>query len=301
MNNAKIIDLDNAKLEQAIQDYAKAGDSDGECLRRLVEALRDVELLVPAMQSPKKDGFQPYVVKNSAGVMFMPAFTSMKKITNGQNYVGMLRLPYKQCVSMILDYPSSVQGITLNPVSDGLVLKKQLLELSRKLEQGEPPAAVTVKIEDFHMMMRHNAEFQHIPQKLYEKKQEFIRELSKETLCALYKEPYVKAEQEKAFPYTEDDFDFMELDIRDDLNLVQITVPAGKIYRTNCRELYIVWNPQTERIRYYAIEKGEDEKGAKYLVSVVREDGRRERLEDAPAEGNEIGRIMELFGGGEST
>ena len=45
------------------------------------------------------------------------------------------------------------------------------------------------------------------------------------------------------------------------------------------------------------MEKGLDTEEVKFHLSVVREDGSKEKLEEAPSDGNVMNRIMELFGG----
>lgn len=293
----KMNDIDNAKLEEAMQVYMEGQDREN--LIKLVYAIQEAKLFVPAMAAQKKAGFQPYIIKNAQGDMYMPAFTSMKKFPQNQKYQGMLKIQYKQCVSMLLDHPTLVQGIALNPFSDNLMLKTQMLELSRKVEQSakDAPKAYSVKTDDFRMVVRYNVEFYKIPEKLYAEKMEFIRSLSEEVLCGLYKEPYIEVGQEKQYPYTKDSFEMMELSIRDDLSIIQIIAPAAYLYQTNCKELYIVWNPLTEQVGYYAIEKGMDTEEVKFHLAVVREDGTKEKLEEAPAEGNVMNRVMELFGG----
>lgn len=292
-------DIDNARLEEAMQVYMK--DQDKEHLVQLAYAIQNTKLFVPAMavQKQKQGGFQPYIFKNGDGDMYMPAFTSMKKFPNNQKYQAMLKIQYKQCVSMLLDNPTLVQGIVLNPYSDNLTLKSQMLELSRKVEQSEKaaPKAYSVKTDDFRMIVRHNVEFHKIPEKLFAQKLEFIRTLNEEMLCELYKEPYTEVGQEAQYPYTKDSFEMMELSIREDLSIMQIIAPSKYLYQTNCRELYIVWNPQTEQIGYYVIEKGMDTEEIKFHLDAFKEDGTWEKLEAAPADGNVMNRVMELFGG----
>ncbi len=295
--SVKMTDIDNTRLEEAMQVYMK--DQNKETLVQLVYAIQETKLFVPAMAVEKKGGFQPYIIKNSEGDLYMPAFTGMKKFPQNQKYQGMLKIQYKQCVAMLLDHPTLVQGIALNPFSDNLMLKSQMLELSRKVEQSakEQPKAYKVKTDDFRMIVRHNVEFHKIPQRLFEQKLEFIRGISEETLCTLYQEPYTEVGQEKNYPYTKDDFEMMELSIRDDLSIMQILPPSQYLYQTNCRELYIAWNPLTEQVGYYVIEKGLDTEEVKFHLDVFKEDGTWEQREAAPLDGNVMNRVMELFGG----
>ncbi len=293
----KMSDIDNTKLEEAMQAYMHEQVKDK--LMQLVFALQSTKLFVPAKPVQKKGGFQPYIVKNAEGDMYMPAFTSRKKFPQNQKYHVMLKLQYKQCVSMLLDHPTLVQGIVLNPFTDNLMLKTQMLELSRKIEQNArvQPKAYSIKTDDFHMVVRHTVEFRQIPEKLFSEKMEFIRSLSAEVLCELYKVPYTETGQEKQFPYTSESFEIMELSIRDDLSIIQIMAPSKYLYQTNCRELYIIWNPLTEQTGYYTIEKGLDTDEKKFYLDVFKEDGTWEKLEEAPADGNVMNRVMELFGG----
>lgn len=293
----KMNDIDNTKLEEAMQVYMK--DQDKENLIKLVYAIQETKLFVPAMAVQKKGGFQPYIIKNAQGDLYMPAFTSMQKFPQTQRYQGMLKIQYKQCVSMLLDTPTLVQGIVLNPYTDNLMLKSQMLELSRKVEQSakEAPKTFSVKTEDFRMIVRHNVEFHQIPEKLFAQKLEFIKNLNEETLCELYKAPYAEVGQDGQYPYTKDSFEIMELSIRDDLSIMQIIAPSKYLYQTNCRELYVVWNPQTEQVGYYVIEKGMDTEDIKFHLDAFKEDGSWEKLEEAPSDGNIMNRVMELFGG----
>lgn len=289
-------DIDNSKLEEVMQIYAQEPGNDN--LIKLCLALKDAQLFVPAMAVPKKGGFQPYVIKNQEGDMYMPAFTSQKKFPTDQKYQGMLKLQYKQCVSMLLDNATLVQGIALNPFMDNLMLKTQMLELSRKIEkhaQENQPKAVTIKVDDFRMVSRNNVEFHQIPQKLFEQKLEFIQSLSEEVFCEMYKVPYVEVGHEQHYPFTKDDFEILELNVREDLNIMQVVAPSKFLYMTNCRELYIVWNPQTEKIGYYVIEKGTDPNKNQFFLVRVTEEEKREQLEEAPLEGNVMNRVMELF------
>ncbi len=293
----KMEDIDNTQLEESMQAYAK--EPGKESLMRLVMALKDTQLFVPATPMPVKGGFQPYILKNPAGDMYMPAFTCQAKIPKNQKYRGMLRIQYKQCVAMLLDSKAQVQGIALNPYADNLMLKTQMLELSRKVENQTPlqMKTVNIKADDFHMISRHSVEFYQIPKQLYEGKLEFISQLSEKAFLDLYKAPYAEIRREGQCPYTEDDFEIMELQIREDLNIMQIITPSKCLFRTNCKELYIVWNAQAERISYYVIEKGE---GKRFILSAYKEgDGTWENLGEAPAEGNVLNRVMELFEAGQ--
>lgn len=293
--NRKMNDIDNTKLIESMQAYIDKPSK--EALIRLVLALKDTEVFVPVMVNQDKQALQPYIIKNKDGDMYVPAFTSMERFPKGQKYQGMQKLQYKQCVSMLLGNKASVQGIVLNPYTDNLILKEQMLELSNKMEQDLPKKQkMTIKINDFRMIARYDVEFRQIPKRLHTQKLAFIQELSAEKLCEIYKEPYAEVKQERLYEYTADDFEIMELDVREDLNVMQIMLPSKYLYQTNCREMYVVWNPQTERVGCYVVEKAKEtpEKKA-FLLKEIKQDGSWGNFEEAPSEGNIMNRVMELF------
>ena len=296
--NVKMNDIDNSKLEEAVKLYLQ--EPGKESLLKLAITLKDASLFVPARVIPKNQGFQPYVVKNEQGDMFMPAFTSIAKFPDAKEYQGMLKVSYKQCESLLLDQPTLIQGMALNPSTDNLMLKTQMLKLTRDIEKKQKeqkprPKRVTMKTQDFHMVMRHNVEFHVLPEKIFEGKKEFIEQFTEETLVDIYKIPYVDADQEANFPYTKKDFELMQLNIKEDLNLIQIVAPEKRLAKTNCREIYIVWNPQTDKIAYYMIEKGIDPESNGFMLDRAKEDGSWEKIGDAPEEGSTMNHIMELF------
>ena len=295
-NDYRMPDIDNTKLEEVMASYAEKQDK--ERLSQLVFALKDTELFIPTMIKPNNEGLKPYIIKNPEGDLYMPSFTSIKKIPLDQKYQGMLKMKYMQCVSLLLDNPSQVLGIVLNPYHDNLILKTQMLELSRQVEQQAAqakPKAITMKLEDFRMVTRHFVEFHQIPEKLFTQKLDFIQSVTSELLCEMYRVPYVEAKQEGQCPYAPKQFEMMELNIREDLNIMQVVVPSQHLYKTNCREIYFVWNPQTENVSYYLIVKGTEEDEEEFYLGVVNEDYSYDRLEAAPTEGNVLSRIMELF------
>ena len=292
----KTNDIDNSRLEEAISLYIQ--DSGKENLLRLAVTLKDTELFFPARVVPKNGGFQPYVVRNEQGDMFMPAFTCIAKFPQDKSYQGMLKLPYKQCESLLLDQPTLIQGIVLNPFSDNLMLKTQMLKLTRDIErrqQQQKPKGFSMKTQDFHMIMRHNAEFHILPKKVFQEGKEFIEQITEETLAEIYKMPYIDAKQEANFPYTEKDFELMQLNIKEDMSLLQIVAPENHLVKTNCREIYIVWDPQTDKKAYYMIEKGLEPKKEEYFLNRAKEDDTWEKIEEAPEEGSVMNRIIELF------
>ena len=95
------------------------------------------------------------------------------------------------------------------------------------------------------------------------------------------------------FPYTENDFDVMMLDISDTLSVASIGLPAKNMAPGTCMSVYVVRNPQTDEMRYYTIERTKEEDASK--LGQVLEDGTYNVIGDAPAPGCEISGILEML------
>ena len=132
-----------------------------------------------------------------------------------------------------------------------------------------------------------------IPKKMFADKEKFMEELEEkreEMILEIYKSAY---KDPVPFPYTENDFDVMMLDISDTLSVASIGLPAKNMAPGTCMSVYVVRNPQTDEMRYYTIERTKEEDASK--LGQVLEDGTYNVIGDAPAPGCEISGILEML------
>lgn len=84
----------------------------------------------------------------------------------------------------------------------------------------------------------------------------------------------------------------MALDIAEDLTLIRVDLPEKGMIPTLCYRVYITVNPQTKKAGYYTIEMTK-EKDVHMLAQVL-PSGKREEIGEAPVEGAELQKIMDL-------
>ena len=84
----------------------------------------------------------------------------------------------------------------------------------------------------------------------------------------------------------------MALDIAEDLTLIRVDLPEKALAAPLCYRIYITFNPQTKKAGYYTIEMTA-EKDVRALGQIL-PDGRHESLGEAPVEGAELQKIMDL-------
>ena len=119
-----------------------------------------------------------------------------------------------------------------------------------------------------------------IPKRLYTEKAEFVQKLCdekeafvNELFAAAFKEP-------KLYPYTEDDYSVMALDISENLTLIRVDLPDKGLVPPLCYRIYITYNPLKEKdVR---------------LLGGVTEDAKHVSYGNAPVEGAELQEIMNL-------
>ena len=184
-------------------------------------------------------------------------------------------------------------GLVINPFSDNLVLKTELV---RKLHEADQKAAqmrqVKMTPQQFNVFVKKQVEFGVLPKRLYAEGETFVQKLCEEReafvnqiFAETYKEP-------KLYPYTEADYSVMALDIAEDLTLIRVDLPEKALAAPLCYRIYITFNPQTKKAGYYTIEMTA-EKEVRALGQIL-PDGRHESLGEAPVEGAELQKIMDL-------
>lgn len=290
MDEKMTIEITNDKLEEAIREYA--ADRTKEKLSAVLNLLRPTKLLVPAMlKAPNQP--TPCFLKNNNGEQFLVVYTSKGQIPEEPKSQAILSMPFPACNSIVVKPELNLTGMVINPFSDNLVLKTELVE---KLHEADMKTGqmrqVKMTPEQFNVFVKKQAEFGVMPKRLHTEGEDFVKRLcdEKESLVnRIFAETYKEA---KLYPHTEDDFSVMALDIAEDLTLIRIDMPEKGMAPTLCYRVYITFDPITKRAGYYTIEMT-TEKGVHRLGQIL-PDGKREDLGEAPVEGAELQKIMDL-------
>ncbi len=307
---------ETTKTEQLIKFYKE--DPVKENLQALVHQMKKTTFFVPGMfpdtpeiqamkeQAKENPGQQvklpegtapiPTILKNSEGEMYFPVYTNVGQIPKEPKFDLVMNIPFKSCYTMALNENMGTQGIVLNPFSDNLRFKKELLEAIRKEDEMIAAGAKQIKLtpQQFKVMMRQRAEFHDLPLRVFEEGSEFIQKLSDEKEV-LVNEIYQKAfQQPNLYPFRESEFSVMPLNISEELILVRVDLPSIKEKAQLCYRVYITLNPKNDELRYFTIERGK-EKGERNLGGINRE-LKHVEYGEAPVEGAEIQRIMDIIG-----
>lgn len=303
------------KTDQLIQIYKE--DPVKENLKALVHQVQKTTFMVPAMmpkdvdmeeikktaresgggplQMPEGARPVPCILTNKEGLTFFPIYTSQTQIPREPKYDVLMNMPFKSCYTLALNPKLGAQGIAINPFTDNLLFKKELLEAIQKEEAALASGAKQIQIspQQFKVMMRQKAEFHDFPFRVFQEGAPFIQKLSDEKEV-LVNEIYQKAYQKpELYPYRESDFSVMPLNISDELLLIRVDLPEIKAAAQLCYRVYVTLNPKTDEAHYFMIERGK-EKGVKNLCGVDSE-GKHVEYGEAPVEGAEIQRVMDLL------
>lgn len=290
MDEKMTMEITNDKLEESIKIYA--ADRTKENLTMVLNLLRPTKLLVPAMLKAP-DQPTPCFLKNANGDQFLAVYTSKSQIPAEPKSQAILSIPFPACNNLVVKPELELTGVAINPFTDNLILKKELIE---KLHEADQKAAATKQVkmtpEQFDVFVKKQVEFAILPKKLFTEKEVFVDKLCDEKeayINQLFAEAY---KEPKLYHYTEDDYSVMALNIAEDLTLIRVDFPDKGIVPPLCYRVYITFDPITKKAGYYTIEKTA-EKDVR-LLGGFGEDGKHITYGNAPVEGAELNEIMNL-------
>lgn len=290
MDNKVTMEITNDKLEEAIKAYV--AESTKENLGNVLNLLRPTKLLVPAMlKAPNQP--VPCFLKSGTGDTFLAVYTSKGQIPAEPKSQAILSMPFPACNDMVVKEELKLMGMVINPFTDNLVLKKELVE---KLHEADQKIMQTKQVkmspEQFNVFVKKQVEFGILPKRLFAEKESFVNQLCGEKeafINRIFAETYKEA---KLYPYSEADYSVMALEIAPDLTLIRVDFPESGIVPPLCYRVYITFDPIERKAGYYTIEKMAEP--GKYLLGGFAEDGSHINYGEAPVEGAEIDRIMTL-------
>lgn len=294
--------LHNEALEEAIKVFK--GDQSNENLAKIMMQLERATVMQPAML-PKEADMQkvqslieksqggkvpvkltgqtqprPIILKNDKGDQFFAVFTSQSQMPADQKYPAMMFLPFKACSQMAAREELKLTGVVLNPFTDNLVIHKAALDMLNK-KNGQ------ILMEDKIARDGLSGDF-------YKDKRGFMENIGKEKesyVLACYREAYQKETGGKApFPYGQEDFGVIILNISDTLHMARIGLAEGETVKGTCLCGFCCYNPQTDEGIYYLIQKGLGKQKNRLLT--VDERGVCADAGEAPEEGSELFDLM---------
>lgn len=223
---------------------------------------------------------RPIILKNDKGEQFFAVFTGQPQIPGNQKYPAMLFLPFKECSKMAVREELKLTGVVLNPFTDNLVIHKVALEMMNRKD---------VQISSEDKIARDV-----LSKRFYEDRQGFMDRIGSEKEAfafACYREAWLKERGNgTAFPYRQEDFGVIALNISDTLHMARIGLAKGGAVKGLCLSVFCCYNPRSGEGIYYLIIKGAPKQKNKLLT--VDEQGVCAEIGEAPDEGSELYDLM---------
>ena len=136
------MEITNDRLEEAIKEYA--ADRTKENLTTVLNLLRPTKLFVPAMlQAPDRP--IPCFLKNSNEEQFLVVYTSKAQIPEEPKSQAMLNMPFPACNNIVVKPELKLAGMVINPFSDNLVLKTELVQKLHEVDEQAAKRAAQMK------------------------------------------------------------------------------------------------------------------------------------------------------------
>lgn len=293
MEEKMTMEITNDRLEQAIKEYA--AERTKEKLSEVLNLLRPTKLFVPAMLKAPDQPI-PCFLKNNDGQQFLAVYTSKAQIPEEPKSQALLSMPFPACNSLVAKQEANLSGMVINPFSDNLILKTELVKKLHEADQKAPQMKqIKLTPEQFQLFARKQAEFLVIPKRLFTEGETFVNTLCDEReafVNRLFADAYKEA---RLYPFSESDYSVMALDIAEDLTLIRIDLPEQKLAPPLCFRIYITFNPQTKKAGYYTIEMTA-EKNTRLLGEVL-PDGKHTDHGNAPVESAELQQIIDIVKG----
>ncbi len=290
MDQKTTMEITNDKLEEAIREYA--ADRTKERLAAVLNLLRPTKLFVPAMLTAP-DRPVPCFLKNGSEEQFLVVYTSKKQIPEEPKSQAILSMPFPACNNIVVQPELKLTGMVINPFSDNLILKTELVE---KLHEADVKASQMRKVkmtpEQFHIFVKKQVEFGILPKRLFTEGQAFVDRLCEEKesfVNAVFSEAYKEI---KLYPYSEDDYSVMALEIGEDLTLIRVDLPDKGLVAPLCVRMYLTFNPLTKKGRYFTVEVMKEKK--EHLLGEINAEGKHLDHGEAPVEGAELQKIIDL-------
>lgn len=290
MEEKTTMEITNDALEEAIKEYA--GDRTKDSLTKVLNLLGPTRLLVPAMLRENNQP-TPCFLKSGSGEQYLAVYTSKAQIPEKPKSQAILNMPFPACNSIVVKEELALTGMVVNPFSDNLVLKKELVEKLHEMDEKRAKTkSVKMTPQQFQAFARRQVEFGVLPKRLFTEGESFVDELC-ERKEAFVNEIYKKTfKEEKLYPFSEQDFSVMALNISEDLLLVQIDLPVQNLVPPLCYRVYITMNPQNKKVDYFTIEMTPEKDVRK--LGRMGADGKHIDCGEAPVEGAELQKIMDL-------
>ena len=229
--------------------------------------------------------------------MFLPIYTSKKEIPESPKSEAIINMPFLATNNMVFQQDEKVSGIVINPFTQNLIFKRALVEkieeVEKKRKEGAQPKKMQLTQEQYLLFERKQFEFGFMPKRFFEQGKQMMDDLcekKEEYMDQFFEECY---QQKRMYPYLPEDFSVMVMDLSDSLLIVRVDLPVRDMGVPSCFRVYFAWNDETQEGRYFTIERTQDP--GKHLLGEFKKDWKHVDYGEAPAEGAELQRVLDII------
>ena len=287
------LDVKNEDVEEKIALYLK--EKTGENLNTLIELIRTRRVLVPANVNEENKPV-PCLISSPNNGMFLPIYTSKKEIPQEPKSAAIVNMPFLAVNNMVFQQGEKVAGIVINPFTQNLIFKSALVEkieeVEKKRREGTQPKKMQLTPEQYMLFERKQFEFGFLPKRFFEQGKQMLDELcekKEEYIDQFFEECY---QQKRMYPYLPEDFSVMVMDM-DSALVVRVDLPTRDMGVPSCFRVYFSWEEDKNEGRYFTIER--TPKPDKHLLGEFKKDWKHVDYGEAPAEGAELQKVLDII------
>lgn len=287
------LDVKNEDVEEKIALYLN--EKTGENLNSLIELIRTRRVLVPANVNEENKPV-PCLISSPNNGMFLPIYTSKKEIPQEPKSAAVVNMPFLAVNNMVFQQGEKVAGIVINPFTQNLIFKSALVEkieeVEKKRREGAQPKKMQLTPEQYMLFERKQFEFGFLPKRFFEQGKQMLDELcekKEEYIDQFFEECY---QQKRMYPYLPEDFSVMVMDM-DRALVVRVDLPTRDMGVPSCFRVYFSWEEDKNEGRYFTIERTPEPD--KHLLGEFKKDWKHVDYGEAPAEGAELQKVLDII------
>lgn len=298
MDPQKTVDVKNPKAKELVKQYLS--DKTADNLNALLNELHNCNVLIPATVGPNKQPI-PVLFGTNDGGKVLPIFLDVEEVEAkpDMKIPVLVNVPYPVANKMGADPNVEIIGIAVNPFTDNLIFKRQLLEQVIKVDEerakhqaqgvGEPQK---VTEDQYNIIHRKQFEFGVLPIAFYSEGQAFVDELVEKKSTFIDERFEASYQDQRMYPFLEEEFPVMVMDISEELLVVSVDMPSRYYALPDCLRIYFTWDKVKQEGHYYTIEYT-DKKDVHLLGEITKEKNHVSHGA-APVEGAELQTIIDL-------
>ena len=287
------VHVNNDELEKLV--IAHISDKNADSLNKLLNHLVTCRVLIPAMPGADPSKPMPCLLQTGSGEKLLPVFTSLKQTEKAPKSQGILNMPFVGANDMVAKSNGRITGIAINPFSENLIFKPELVQKIAEVEEMKKKGIKQVKMTGAQYAVFERIQFEKgfLPKKFFEEEKLFLLHLDERReayLDVLFEQSY---QQKRMYPYIEEDFSVMMMTISEDLTIVRVEFPNKDLGAGVSLCAFLAWNDKTQEARYFTIDIGK-EQGTRTFTEVTKE-MKVVNLGAAPVDGTELQRVVDLI------